>query len=254
MGSPFPGMDPFLEGDLWQEFHSTLAGQIRAQLLPKLAPRYVALLAKRYVIDVGALGLFESQPRSFYPDVHVLREVAPPLETAQGGVLVATRPTIELANAAPVPQLSIEIRDIAERRLVTVIEILSPSNKHGEGAREYARRRYDLLASLTSQLEIDLLRLGQRIELHGAPPPAPYYVYLTRSTNTGTVQVWAVQLPQRLPVVPVPLLDPDVLLDLQAAVDDCFTLVGYQRLLDYAAPLPPFDEADRTWVADRLAA
>jgi hypothetical protein len=43
-------MDPYLEGDLWQEFHETLAGAIRAQLLRRLPPRYVALLAKRYVM------------------------------------------------------------------------------------------------------------------------------------------------------------------------------------------------------------
>jgi hypothetical protein len=40
-------MDPYLEGDLWQEFHETLAGAIRAQLMPQMAPCYVALLAKR---------------------------------------------------------------------------------------------------------------------------------------------------------------------------------------------------------------
>ena len=29
MPSPFPGMDPFLEGEMWQEFHETLAGAIQ---------------------------------------------------------------------------------------------------------------------------------------------------------------------------------------------------------------------------------
>jgi hypothetical protein len=44
MSSPFPGIDPYLEGDVWQEFHETLASAIRAQLMPQLAPRFVALL------------------------------------------------------------------------------------------------------------------------------------------------------------------------------------------------------------------
>jgi hypothetical protein len=39
MPSPFPGMDLHLEGELRQEFHETLAGAIRAQLLPWLAPK-----------------------------------------------------------------------------------------------------------------------------------------------------------------------------------------------------------------------
>jgi Protein of unknown function (DUF4058) len=51
MPSPFPGMDPYLEGELWQEFHERLSNQISTQLMPKLGAKYVALLAKRYVID-----------------------------------------------------------------------------------------------------------------------------------------------------------------------------------------------------------
>ena len=81
--SPFPGMDPYLEGEMWPEFHDRLANQVSSQLMPLLQPKYVALLSKRYVVD--QLGL------------------------------------------------SVEIRDVAERRRVTVIEILSPVNKRGPG-------------------------------------------------------------------------------------------------------------------------
>ena len=71
MGSPFPGMDPYLEGEMWQEFHQRLAGIISAQLLPHLKPKYVALLAKRYVVQSVELGIVGSSPRVVYPDVHV---------------------------------------------------------------------------------------------------------------------------------------------------------------------------------------
>jgi hypothetical protein len=61
-----------------------------------------------------------------------------------------------------------------------------------------------------------------------------------------------------LPTVPLPLLppDPDVPLELQAAVKACFDPVGYERLLDYSDPLPPpeLDENDTTWVAETLCA
>ena len=60
---PFPGMDPYLEGEMWQEFHETLANAIRGQLMPQLAPKYVALLAKRYVVNRPALGVFDLPPR-----------------------------------------------------------------------------------------------------------------------------------------------------------------------------------------------
>ncbi len=99
MPSPFPGMDPYLEGELWQEFHETLASAIRAQLMPRLAPKYVALLAKRYTLDRPALGVFDAPPlRVVYPDVHV---VAPaPAELAQAPTALLAPPD---SSAIPPP-------------------------------------------------------------------------------------------------------------------------------------------------------
>jgi len=207
-GSPFPGMDPYLEGDLWQEFHDRLANQISEQLLPLLRPKYVALLSKRYVIN------------------------------------------------KEIPLLSVEIRDAAERRLVTVIEILSPVNKQGDGLREYLEKRASILQTQTHLLEIDLLRGGSRIPLIGNLPSTPYYIFLSRFTHRPRTSVWAVGLRDRLPVIPVPLLppDPDAPLDLQSAVNACFDLVGYERLLDYARPLsaPELSAEDAAWVKAQI--
>lgn len=258
MPSPFPGMDPFLEGGMGQEFHQTLANAIRAQLLPVIRPHYVALLAKRYVIDRSAIGVFDvAEPRVFSPDVHV---VTSPETTAlhRHGHGATTPPTLQVASPMPAPQLSVEIRDVAQRRLVTLIEILSPANKQADGAREYDDRRVALLQTSVHLLEIDLLRGGSRIPVNDPLPSAAYYVYLSRASHRPFTEVWAISLPDRLPVVPIPLLaaDPDVALDLQAAVDSCFDLVGYERLLDYTAPLPSpeLSVAEATWLADRLRA
>jgi Protein of unknown function (DUF4058) len=259
MPSPFPGMDPYLEGEMWQEFHERLANQISAQLMPRLAPKYVALLAKRYVVDVPALSIVGvPSERVVYPDVHV---VAPRgAQTASISVEAAAlaEPSVELVSPIPeqVPLLSVEIRDVAERRLVTLIEILSPVNKRGEGSREYAQRRMELLRTQTHLLELDLLRGGTRIRLLGELPPASYYVFLSRYQRRPVTQVWGIGLRERLPTVPVPLLppDPDVPLHLQSAVNACFELVGYERLLDYAAPPPPpeLSTPDAAWVAECL--
>jgi hypothetical protein len=213
MPSPFPGMDPYLEGEMWEEFHAALANAISAQLMPQIAPKYVALLAKRQVIE-----RLSSHPPGM-----------------------------------SVPQVSIEVRDIAQRRHVTLIEILIAANKHGEGVRDYAARRKELLSTHSHLLEIDLLRDGTRIPLTDPLPEAPYYVYLSRAQNRPFTTVWAIRLQDRMPVVPVPLLppDPDVPLDLQAAVDACFELVGYERLLDYRSPLPSpaLADEDAAWLA-----
>lgn len=48
MPSPFPGMDPYLEGDDWSSFHVHFASEIARRLVPLLRPNYMALLQKRY--------------------------------------------------------------------------------------------------------------------------------------------------------------------------------------------------------------
>jgi hypothetical protein len=234
-----------------------LANQISVQLLPLIRPKYVALLAKRYVLDRPALSVLDLQleQRVIYPDVHVVQMHEAGTASQPTDI---TTPTAELTSLMDeeIPILSVEIRDVAERRLVTVIEILSPVNKRGEGARDYIERRNALLHTRTHVLEIDLLRRGSRIPLQGPMPVAPYYVFLSRFTRCPRTDVWAISLRQRLPVVPVPLLPPDedVPLDLQAAPDACFALVGYERLLNYQEPPPPpaFSEADAAWMTERL--
>jgi hypothetical protein len=262
-------MDPYLEGELWQEFHDRLANQISEQLMPLLQPKYVALLSKRYVVDRAGLGIFGLPlARVIYPDVHVVRPPAVK-ETAASPYTIVAPPAVELVNLFPleVPLLSVEIRDVADRRLVTVIEILSPVNKRGDGFREYVERRTELLQTDTHLLEIDLLRDGRRLQLTGGElPPASYYVFLSRFTRRPRTEacteprrsIWTIGLREPLPTVPVPLLppDPDVPLQMQAAVEACFELVGYERLLDYTQPPPPppLDAEDLAWVRARVEA
>jgi hypothetical protein len=225
MPSPFPGMDPYLEGEMWVEFQHSFVHRISQQVMPLVRPKYVAFLAKRYC----------REPIVFEGSDKEARTVQPIMDD--------------------VPVLAIEIRDVAERRLVTLIEILSPVNKRGEGAREYAQRRLELMQTNTHLLEIDLLCQGRRIQLLQEPPPAPYYLYLSRAQRRPYTQVWALPLSKPLPTIPVPLLppDPDVPLDLQAAMTDCFTLVGYEDLLDYSAKPPAgLTEEEKTWVAQTL--
>jgi len=251
-------MDPYLEGEMWQEFHSTLINAIRSQLMPKISPKYVALLEKRYVINTGGADTANGSSHAYviYPDVHVVTPSNEVSSVVQESLVRIAEPLVEIASPIPeeVAQLSIEIRDVAQRRLVTVIEVLSPANKYGEGKREYEQRRQALLQTSAHLLEIDLLRRGERITLLHEPPAAPYYVYLSRSQRRPMTQIWPLSLREPLPTVPVPLLRPDgdVPLDMQAAVTACFALVGYERLLDYSVPPPPpeLDAEERAWVAE----
>jgi hypothetical protein len=50
MSNPFPGMDPYLEGDLWTSVHTDLSAEIARQLAPKVRPKYVVLTTRRVVL------------------------------------------------------------------------------------------------------------------------------------------------------------------------------------------------------------
>ena len=154
MPNPFPGMDPYLEGDLWTSVHTDLCVEIAHQLAPKLRPKYIVLSTRRVVLASPE----EQGPRNGarVPDVGVLSHREP----AKGPkAAVATAPLI-LSAALPeaVPHVSVEIRDLARRRLVTCIEVLSPTNKYGTGREEYEAKRLEVLSGGAHLVEIDLLR------------------------------------------------------------------------------------------------
>jgi hypothetical protein len=206
MPSPFPGMDPYLEGALWTTLHHGLGTEIVRQLTPKLRPNYIALPVERFLIDNS-------------------------------------------------PDVSVEIRDTSQRRLVTAIEILSPTNKRGAGNQEYLAKRQRLLLSTVHLLEIDLLRMGERVPMQQPLPDAPYFVLLSRAEERPMTEVWPIALDQALPTVPVPLLlgDDDVLLDLQAAFTAAYDLPGYDLIIDYTQPPDvPFTEGEAEWVERHL--
>jgi Protein of unknown function (DUF4058) len=87
-------------------------------------------------------------------------------------------------------------------------------------------------------------------------PPAGYYVVLSRAERRPRVDVWPIQLRDRLPVLPVPLLapDPDVVLDLAVAVASVYDRGAYAQQIDYRQPPPPppLANAEVEWLAELL--
>src|SRR5688572_25458897 len=127
MPSPFPGMDPFIERYRFHDFHGSLLFAIRDALVPEVRPKYVVLTQERLFVDREDANGF---PRYIEPDVVVGEPFA--LSTRSGGRSAA-------ALAEPVPIILPIVQPSKERYLtiveretldlVTVIEILSPSNK-----------------------------------------------------------------------------------------------------------------------------
>ena len=252
MPSPFPGMDPYLEGPSWMSFHGQLIAEIARQLAPRLRPKYVALMDERIVWDLPEydvqIGDVERRP-----DVAVMDVTAAGPGTA--AVLATTAPlTMVTVMPRPVTQRRVEIRDVEHRRLVCAIEVLSPTNKRG-GRRKYLAKRARILASSAHLIEIDLLRKGRRVPMIKPLPADPYFVVVSRAGRRPVVDVWPVPLAGPLPPVPVPLLapDPDTTLDLQLALTQVYDGVGYDLILDYRKPpTVPLDRAATEWARGLL--
>jgi hypothetical protein len=82
MPSPFPGMDPYLEGYLWPDVHHALASKIRQLLVPQLSPNYLARLEVSVFEDKNP----EGEVGILYPDVEILRGEVPTPTARQYGV------------------------------------------------------------------------------------------------------------------------------------------------------------------------
>lgn len=255
MPSPFPGMDPYLEGYLWSDVHNALASKIRALLVPQIRPKYAARLEVYVIEDISPT----SEIGILYPDVEVLQirqrsDATPHISTSN---IATTPPRLTLPVIQPVEVRipTVEIRDTAKNVLVCCIEILSPVNKREPGITDYRKKRQRLYNANVHLIEIDLLRRGTRPFNHPRLPDVPYLMTLTRA-GSGVIDVWPITLQDTLPTIPVPLRenDSDAVLDLQVALNAIYDEAGYDLSLDYTQSPPPpvLNEADVKWMYERL--
>ena len=253
----FPGMDPYLENpQLWPGVHSRLVVYLADQLEPLLRPRYVSSVQERVYV--------EGPDREVIPDVWVKRSQQP-----GAGRMLALAETDEPV-VVRVPELEvhesyIEILDLhSGQNVVTVIEVVSPSNKFpGPGRQSYVAKQQQVRGSTTHLVEIDLLRTGRHV---AAVPewvargrgPYDYLVCVNRAAGRRDLfDLYPRTLHERLPRIRVPLAegDPDVPLDIQAAVAQVHESGQYQARIDYQAPCqPPLEERDRAWAGQLAAA
>ncbi len=254
MPNPFPGMDPYLEGPKWSTVHFDLIGQIAWQLAPKIQPKYRAFTNSQVIL--ASLDPLEiPRVRLRLPDVGIYDKG---VATATGPTSTATAP-LKLMAVMPelIEQKILEIRESESDALVTAIEVLSPSNKRGDGLIEFQQKRREYLAGPAHYLEIDLLRIGKRFPIATTLPSVPYFIFLSRADQRPCVDTWPITLDQPLPKVPVPLLDgdPDVELDLQSAWNSIFEHYGYDRLADHTVnPTVPLSSEQQAWADELLRA
>ncbi len=254
MPSPFPGMDPFIEQQEWEDFHQRFNNLLADLLAPSVEPRYIARVERRVYV--------ESPPPNDLParwaDVAVML-------VDHGGGGLATAEATDLATATeecvlPMPverrETYLVIRERETQEVITIIETLSPANKRaGTGRREYLSKRETVLQSETHLIELDLLRGGLRLPTMTPQPRADYYAILSRShlRPRATLMHWTLRDPLPTILVPLKREDPDVRLDLQAALTTVYDRARYNLSLNYRAEMtPPFDERDRAWINQRI--
>lgn len=164
----------------------------------------------------------------------------------------------------------VEIRDSSQNhRLVTLIEILSPSNKRsGPDRLSYARKQAEVLASDANLIEIDLLRGGEnvladdvlRAELSQVVKHRPYNILINRACQRGETglrfQEFAVGIREALPVIPIPLSadTSEPTLDLEFVFQRVYESGPYRRgAINYESPTnPALDLEDAAWANELL--
>lgn len=251
MPSPFPGMDPFVEGQLWADFHGRFVPALGDALVPVLRPRYVALIEERVYVEHS----LDESLRSVRPDISVVRASGRPSPSGSG---VLPSPSVAVALAMPetLRERFLTVRLRESREVVAVVELLSPSNKRpgSDGRREYLSKRDAILQSGVHLVEVDLLRGGDRVPMAGRLPDASYYVIVSRASRRPIADVWPVQLAHPLPVIPIPLAegDPDAVLDLQTVFQEVYDRAGYDYAINYRAEVEPALSSDEAeWVRSR---
>jgi hypothetical protein len=250
MKSPFPGMDPWLEHPArWPNVHQSVITYSRDALQRQIGDRYFVSIGERVYV--------EAPEQTCYPDVSILEQ-----RRAGGTALEveADRPVVVILEAVEHREVFLEILDaVSGERVVTVIEVLSPSNKRpGQGRDLYRRKQDAVLASTASLVEIDLLRDGEPTVALPSQRHADsaYRVVVSPAANRFRRELYPIRLRDPLPRVAIPLLEGDrpAVLDLHAVLDEAYEKGGFGRRIDYEKPpLPPLRPEDREWAHGMLA-
>jgi len=252
-------MDPYIEayGD-WLDFHNRFTTYCCDLLNDRLPEGYAASVDTQLKLVHAEDDTVEGRMR---PDLGIhAGPVRGPSPTRGGGSIATLEPrTLTLpVDYDEIRESSVQILRYPDRRLVTHLKLLSPTNKRNPGRGEYLAKHTALIhQQKVNMVEIDLLLAGERLETVEPLPAADYYAFVTRVHRLPNVDVYAWSVRHALPSIPVPLLPPDadVPIDLALLVNQVYDRGRYRQLLAYdKAPPRGIAEADRAWVNDLATA
>ncbi len=251
--APFPGMDPWLEHPgLWMDVHNALMSTLREELIEALPESYFVGLEERIYVAERIEDDFVGRGDVSISVLGRRRENGGLFEgTIDAGAIVVDLPTLDRVR-----HTFLEVRKPRERRLVTIVEILSPTNKRpGEDRQDYLRKRRSILRSDANLVEIDLLRAWERMPVRRLPRPSDYSILVSRSIRRPRAELLPFGVRDEVPAFHLPL-DPgeeEPVLHVGETLHRLYERARYHRVIDYARPpVPPLTAKDRTWANRRL--
>ena len=264
--NPFPGMNPYLESEgIWPDFHNELISQLRSALTAQLPGRYHVSLQQRTEVapplgpapDLALIipdALVTGEPASSLLDA--------PSEATATATAVAAPPEEATAVRVRMPRevrvTWLRVEAMPKRDVVTIVEVLSPTNKApGTGRLQYIRKREAISASYVNLVEIDLLRRGQPMPLETPPPSSDYRVLVCRGLEHPSALLYPFTVQQAVPKFPLPLLpdDDELEVDLGAIINAMHHTARYGQVARYhePPPEPAFAPEVAEWVGERVA-
>jgi len=176
-----------------------------------------------------------------------------------GGPAIAEPLIIPMLSDNEIEEAFLSIKDRQSGAPVTFIEIMSPANKirGSEGRKSCMRKRSEVMASDVHRVEIDLLRSKDPSIPNPPLRPCDYRVLVSRGNDRYNGRYWSITVRQQLPVIGIPLKgkDPDVPLNLGAALTTGYDNAAYDSSIDYTKPpSPPLGTDDARWAGKLLRA
>ncbi len=253
MPTPFPGMDPYLEqSGIWNQIHTSLIVDIQRFLVRRLRPHYVVAIEQQTFADTG-----DQLVSIGKPDVLAMLPSSPtPVTAPPLPVMAEVREVYRVRLPMPdeIRHRYLEVRDQVSGEAITVIEILSPTNKRSH-RREYLEKRMEILGSETNLVEIDLLRAGAPMPMIGKMPTTHYRILVSRALERPYAQALLFNIPQPSPDTPIPLRqgEDEPGLPLNQLLHEIYDEGGYDRMLQYGRPPEtPLDSDTAAWAAGLL--
>lgn len=251
MPSPFPGMNPFLESpDVWEMFHTHFIVEAHRRLAIAVQPHYEVQTESRLYIhepsaeerryfaraDLSIAGQYHESPSATATIAPTSNSISTVMETTKIRYLT--------------------IRGRANSNIVTVIELLSPTNKRrGSDREQFLSKRTELLASTSHYVEIDLLRVGPRLPFDHEVV-GNYYAAVSRVEQRPTIGMWTWSLAEPMPTIPIPLHgpDPDVFLDLKSILDTVYDSAKFSQRIYSQTLEPELTTKEKSWIKDLIQA